>query len=150
MTPDDTPDDPDRLVLERTFDAAPKEVFDAWTQADLLEQWFAPSDDYTTKVTDLEVREGGHYRVEMIEGGGEVHPIHGEYRVLDPPRRLQFTWGWEAEDRPDSLVTVELAETDDGGTHLTLTHERFPTVEVRDLSLEGWQGCVDRLERLVG
>lgn len=147
MTPD-TDDDPTKLVLERTLNASPKEVFDAWTKADLLEKWFAPTDDFSVKVTDLEVREGGHYRVEMIEKGGEVHPVHGQYRTIEPPHRLVMTWGWEAEDLPDSLVTIELAETDDGRTLLTLTHEKFPTAEIQEQSLAGWQGCVARLERV--
>lgn len=50
---------------------------------------------------------------------------------------------------PEMLVTIDLAESDNK-TELTLTHERLPDVESRDHHHQGWIGCLDNLEKLVG
>ena len=51
----------DALVrIEQTFDVPRDQVFDAWVQKDLLEEWFAP-DGCTLHIARLDVREGGGY-----------------------------------------------------------------------------------------
>ena len=46
------------LVLTRIINASHDKVFRAWTEPELLKQWFAPL-PYTTPVAELDVREGG-------------------------------------------------------------------------------------------
>ncbi len=136
------------LRLERTI-AAPREaVFAAWTKAETIARWFAPTEDYTVVVTDLDLRPGGRWRLEMRHKGGAVHPVGGVYREIDAPSRLSFTWAWEDDTAPgESLVVVELA-ADGPRTRLTLTHTLFPNADVRDRHTQGWNGCLPRLERL--
>ena len=56
---------------------------------------------------------------------GDVHVVAGEYREVDRPRRLVYTWRWEGERGPDaghvSLVTVEFVPAGDGTT-IVLEH----------------------------
>ena len=137
------------LRLERTFTSPPAKVFAAWTSAEALSRWFAPTDDYACAVAPFEPRTGGRYRVEMRHKGGAVHPVSGRYLEVVPPSRLVFTWAWE--DRPEEgeqLVTVEF-QPDGAGTRLVLTHERFPNASSRDRHAEGWEGCLGRLARIV-
>lgn len=35
------------------------------------------------------------------------------------------------------------------GTELVLTHERFTAEAVRDMHLQGWGGCIDKLAALL-
>lgn len=147
MAPKTTSDAP-TLRLERTFTAPRDRVFRAWTDAGELSRWFAPSDEYTTKVIALDVRVGGRYRVEMHSPSGNVHIVVGTFREVRPPEKLVFTWAWEGKDMGETLVTLEFHDRG-GSTNLTLTHELFPTQELRDEHNRGWDGCLTRLAKLV-
>src|SRR5712672_3283495 len=52
-----------------------------------LAQWFAPSEEYSTVVPELELRVGGRYRVEMHHKGGIVHSVSGTYQEITPPEK---------------------------------------------------------------
>jgi uncharacterized protein YndB with AHSA1/START domain len=132
------------LQLTRSYAAPCEEVFRAWTEAGAMERWFAPSDDYTVVVPELELRVGGAYRIEMHHQGGAVHKVGGTYREIQPPRLLSFTWQWEGSG--ETLVTVELREKG-ATTEVVLTHSPFSSDEERDKHDHGWVGCLDRLAR---
>ena len=142
-TPEVRPDT--TLRLERIIAAPREKVFAAWTQAEAVARWFAPGAAYKCAVPTLEARPGGTYRIEMAHSGGNVHFVGGVYREVVPPSRLVFTWAWEKNpERGETLVTVELFE-DGGRTRLVLTHELFPSVEVRDSHAAGWNGGLDQI-----
>ncbi|HEX3374223.1 MAG TPA: SRPBCC domain-containing protein [Edaphobacter sp.] len=136
---------PSSLMISRTYPASVERVFKAWTDANQLGQWFAPTDDYTTKATvDLQV--GHEYRIAITHKGGNVHIILGTYRLIDPPRKLVYTWRWEGGPMADTLVTVDFAPEGEA-TKVTITHEQFVNTEDRDKHNEGWNGCLNRLQR---
>jgi uncharacterized protein YndB with AHSA1/START domain len=136
---------PTSLVISRTYPASVDRVFKAWTDANQIGQWFAPSDDCTTKATvDLQV--GHEYRIAITHQGGNVFTILGTYRLIEPPRKLIYTWRWENGPAADTLVTVDF--TPDGeATKVTVTHEQFANTEDRDKHAEGWNAGLSRLER---
>ncbi len=71
--------------------------------------------------------------------------VSGEYVVVDPPRRLVFTWRWDGAEAV-TMVTMELAETAAGAaTELTVVHQRFTDPADRDSHVQGWHDCLDRL-----
>jgi uncharacterized protein YndB with AHSA1/START domain len=136
---------PSSLLISRTYPASVERVFKAWTDANQLGQWFAPTDDYTTQASvDLEV--GHEYRIAITHKGGNIHTILGTYRLIDPPRKLVYTWRWEGGPMADTLVTVDFAP-DGNATKVTITHEQFTNTEDRDKHNEGWNGCLNRLQR---
>ncbi len=136
---------PSSLVISRTYPASVERVFKAWTDANQLGQWFAPTDDYTTKA-NVDLRVGHEYRIAITHKGGNVHTVLGTYRLIDPPRKLVYTWRWEGGPMADTLVTVDF--TPDGeATKVTITHEQFTNTEDRDKHNEGWNGCLNRLQR---
>lgn len=148
MTAHKTTSDAPILRLERTLAAPRERVFRAWTDAAELARWFAPTDGHTTKVIELEARAGGRYRVAMHAPSGEVHTVTGIFREIRAPERLVFTWVWEGKDMGETLVTLEFQERGNS-TVLVLTHELFPTQELRDQHTRGWDGCLGRLATLV-
>jgi len=136
---------PTSLVISRTYPASVERVFKAWTDANQLGQWFAPTDDYTTKA-NVDLRVGHEYRITITHKGGNVHTILGTYRLIQPPSKLVYTWRWEGGPMADTLVTVDFAPEGDA-TKVTITHEQFTNTEDRDKHNEGWNGCLNRLQR---
>jgi uncharacterized protein YndB with AHSA1/START domain len=136
---------PSSLVISRTYPASVERVFKAWTDANQLGQWFAPTDDYTTQAS-VDLRVDHEYRIAITHKGGNVHTILGTYRLIDPPRKLVYTWRWEGGPAADTLVTVDFTPDDDA-TKVTITHEQFLDAEARDKHNEGWNGCLNRWQR---
>lgn len=132
------------LEMTRVFSVSAERVFAAWTQPDLMKQWFCPGQDMTIPVAEVDAREGGDYRIVMQNKDGETHSTSGTYETVVPNEKLVFTWKW-ADSELVTRVTVRLREISDNETELTLTHEGFPEAEIRDRHNEGWTGCLDRL-----
>ena len=138
---------PARLQVRRRYSAPRDLVFRAFTEADLLEKWFCPAPQVALQVAQLDLRVGGRYRLLYRFPGDLVVPVVGEYRTILPPRKLVFTWTWEAPDPfagVETLVTVDLLEKD-GGTEVVVTHENFPTEEKMRQHQSGWAATLERL-----
>ena len=138
------------LRLERTFDASAEAVFDAWTNPEVLRRWWAAGPDWETPLAEVDLREGGSYRLSMRDPESGMTPtVGGEFIEIRRPERLVYTWTWE--DMPESpsagsVVTVEFAEQD-GRTTVTLLHTGLGTDESRAQHEHGWHACLDNLER---
>jgi uncharacterized protein YndB with AHSA1/START domain len=130
--------------------AAPVDrVFAAWTEPTDMFDWYAPTDEYTTPIAEVDLKVGGSYRVGMKRQGADLHVVSGQYCRIEPPSLLSFTWAWELP-RPDvqeTQVTLEFRPNAAGGTDLTFTHERFRDDGQRKGHTEGWTGCLSRLAR---
>ena len=121
----DTPTAPQRrLELRRTYPANRDRVFAAWTQAEALKTWWGVSEGYVVTSAEVDLRVGGRYRLEMTPPPGrQVTVLTGEYRVIEPPGKLVFTWGFEdAAAGETSLITLQFLEQGDH-TQIILTHE---------------------------
>ncbi len=132
-----------RLQIRRTFQAPRDRVFRAWTSAEELKRWHAPA-PLTTPVVEVDLRVGGKYRIVMQAPDGSRHSAVGEYREIDPPKKLVFTWSWEGGDLGETLVTVDFLDRG-AATELILTHERFPNETERDKHQDGWNKVLDKL-----
>ena len=142
----------DSLKVTRTFKASRQRVFRAWTEPELMMRWFVEGDG-NMSVCDIDLREGGRYRLEG-EMGGKRWRIWGSYLEVRPPERLVYTWAWKHDPgvgkspEGDTTVTVEFLDRGKE-TELVLTHERFATVIARDEHTQGWTSCFNRLERVL-
>jgi uncharacterized protein YndB with AHSA1/START domain len=69
--------------------------------------------------------------------GGGPFTVRGEYRQIEPPRLLIFTWlpDWQA-DATETTVRFDLSENN-GVTTVRLTHSGLKTESSR-LSHKGW------------
>jgi uncharacterized protein YndB with AHSA1/START domain len=137
------------LRIERVIDAPPEVVFRLWTTPEAMERWYRDGDDHIAKVTELDLRVGGRYRVEFGPTGQAPFVETGVYLEIEPPRRLVMSETLDGVDAPwsDTKVTV-VFEEEDGKTRLVLVHEQFPSSHHRDLAGGGWPGFIDRVERL--
>ena len=138
------------LTVKRRLNAPPAKVFAAWTDPEKIKRWMGPGEIVAVRVA-ADARVGGRYRIEMRRPSGEAHNVGGVYREIVPNEKLVFTWSWDAAppDEPhESLVTV-LLKPDGSGTLLTLIHERLFDEESRAGHEGGWNGALDKLEKLV-
>ena len=132
------------LTLHRMIDAPVEAVYAAWTEPEMLRRWLAPGNATVVRaVADVTV--GGTFLVEMRGADGRRWLTRGLYREVVPLRRLVHTWRWEGSE-VETLVTVEFEPESAGRTRLTLTHSRFTQEEMRDEHVQGWTGCLAKLE----
>lgn len=140
------------LIIERIFRAPPEQVFEAWTDPEILVQWWGPEGFATTPAEcAMDVREGGAWRTVMRNDKGEAHTASGVYREITPPSRLVMTWGWQQADgsRGDETVVEIGFEAVSDGTRLRLVQRVFNTRDNRDAHRMGWQSSLNKLEELV-
>ncbi|MBI3514565.1 MAG: SRPBCC family protein [Proteobacteria bacterium] len=143
------------LVLTRLIDAPRAELFRAWTEPELMKQWFTPR-PWTTPVIEVDVRPGGASLVVMRGPDGNEIPHRGVYLEVVKDRRLVFTdaytTAWQPSGKPfmTAIVTFE-----DEGTQTRYTARvRHWTVADREAHEtmgfhDGWGKATDQLEAMV-
>jgi uncharacterized protein YndB with AHSA1/START domain len=135
--------------MTRVLPAPPPVVFDAFADPDKLARWWGPA-GFTAPSVDFEPRAGGSYRIEMQPPEGDPFHLVGEFREVDPPRRLVFTFVWEPPDPDDVETLVELSFRDLGdSTEVAFAQGEFKTEPRRELHRDGWSEGFDRLEALL-
>jgi uncharacterized protein YndB with AHSA1/START domain len=142
------------LVLTRLIDAPREKLYRAWTEPELLKQWFAPA-PWTTPTVELDVRPGGASLVVMRGPDGNEFPNRGVYLDIVPNQRLvftdAFTQAWEPSQKP--FMTVILTFEDEGGKTRYTARARHWTVADREAHEnmgfhKGWGLCTDQLAAL--
>lgn len=139
------------LEVRRVINAPRDRVYAAWTDPAQLRQWFGPENVQTRNLV-ADARVGGKFQWDLTNPESEEMTVVGEYRELQPGRKIVFTWKWQDDEdweRRESIVTVEFSDCD-GGTEVRLTHERLPSKESRDRHSEGWTSLLEKLEKFVG
>lgn len=136
------------LRLQRTYDAPAQDVFDAWTNPEVLKRWWAVSPGWRTPAADVDLRVGGRYRLSMEDAdAGTVHTVRGEYREVRRPERLVYSWCWEeggGESGHVSTVTVDFV-ADGERTTVMIEHSGLESPDSRDRHGHGWRGCLEML-----
>lgn len=157
-----TPDPALDLVLERTIAVAPERVWAAWTEPELLVQWFTPA-PWKTVSAELDVRPGGRCVTTMESPEGERYPNAGCYLQVEPNRLLVFTSVMTEDFRPippangagDLAFTarVEIEPAPGGGTNYRAiamhAHEDACRQHAEMGFAEGWGAALDQLVALV-
>lgn len=134
------------LRISRVLPASPNEVFAAWLDAEGMKSWLCPGAVQTT-VVEIDARVGGRFKIVMRDG--DVDYVHtGEYREIDPPRRLVFTWISSLTNNEPSLVTIRFNKKGNR-TELVLAHERLPSRDSADKHKNGWTSILEKLSQVV-
>jgi uncharacterized protein YndB with AHSA1/START domain len=132
------------LRLVRVLPAPPEEVFDAWTEPESLARWMCPG-SVLRSIVEADPRPGGRFRIVMKGPDGD-HEHHGEYLVVDRPRRLAFTWISAATGGRSTTVSVELRPEAPSRTELTLVHEGLADEDAAAKHRSGWSDILVKLE----
>jgi uncharacterized protein YndB with AHSA1/START domain len=143
------------LVLTRIIDAIPEKVFRAWTEPELMKQWFAPA-PWTTPAVETDVRPGGSNMIVMRGPDGAEFPNRGVYLEVVKNQSLVFTdaytTAWEPSAKPFMTVILTFEEVD-GKTRYT-ARVRHWTEADREAHEKmgfhvGWPICTEQLAALV-
>ena len=129
----------DAIEIDKRIHARPETVFAYLTEPALYQRWKG-------REAQLDARPGGIYRV-VMPGGVAL----GEYHVVEAPRRVVFSWGWEGNpDVPPGSSLVEITLIADGSeTVVHLRHSGLPGAAVAQHD-QGWVHYLGRLDTAAG
>jgi uncharacterized protein YndB with AHSA1/START domain len=112
-------------VETKVYIAAPPErVFRALTDPRQLVQWWGQSGMYRVTKMEADVRVGGKWRSDGESSDGQQFYVEGEYREVDLPRLVSYTWRSSYRPGPETLVRVELVP-EGKGTWVRVHHSGF-------------------------
>lgn len=141
------------IVIERTFRAPARIVFDAWTKPEFVRRWWAPaSRGAELSECTADVRVAGTYRYVTRAHGGEF-AFSGVYTEVTRHTRLVYTQTFEPMASSGQAVITVLFEETAGLTRLVAT-EAYPSAAVRDVVLQsgmedGMRETMNQLDDLV-
>jgi uncharacterized protein YndB with AHSA1/START domain len=133
------------LVVRKTIQGSPERLWEAWTEPEQLRAWWGP-EGVACIAAEVDLRPGGSYRIANQLPDQRVLWIVGEFELVEPPRRLTYTWKLEGLSETSERVTVQF-EPRGAATEVVVRHERIPSRELRDQHHQGWLGCLSGLGR---
>ncbi len=136
------------IVNEVQIRATAERVFEALTNPDQRMQWWTAGGRFQTTHMVSDLRPGGRWVMRGIGVGGKPFRVEGEYRNVERPRLLVFTWrpDWQG-NATETLVRVDLEEKN-GITVVRLTHSGLTSESAR-ASHRGWPELLTSLQLYV-
>lgn len=138
------------VTIKRTFQAPIKLVWEAWTQAEHIANWWSPK-GIETKVVEHEFKVGGKWKYLMPMPNGQEFVAEGEYIEIVEFEKIIST----ADFKPmtEGVEIQALFEEKGDATEFTF-HVVHPTEEYKIQQeqmgiLNGWGSVFDRLEELL-
>jgi len=141
------------VVVTRRFKAAPKTVFRAHTEPELLKKWLLGPDGWTMPVCINEAKPGGKIRYEWSDGQDGGFHLTGEFIAVEPHSRLVHVERMHLPDpTPDNHVETRF-EADGAGTLMTM-RMTLPDAETRTMMLatgmdQGMEASYARMEEML-
>jgi uncharacterized protein YndB with AHSA1/START domain len=135
------------ITLTRTIDAPAEEVFAAWTDPALLEQWQAEQ-------VDFEAFEGGAFRFETADEDdpAQILVVDGRVLSIEQDRKLVELWQYAGEDgTEESTLLVTFRAIDDERTEIILVEvaDSHADAESRIFSMDAWSAALEELADLL-
>jgi PhnB protein len=146
-----------QINVKREFAAEVPLVWEAWTTAEMLDQWWAPR-PYETKTQSLDFRNGGRWFYAMISPEGEKHYCIGDYSNIEHQKSFNHLDAFCDENQvlntqmPRTQWSTRFAENGENTmVSITLQYEKLEDLE-NIISLgfkEGFTMAMDNLDQYV-
>lgn len=143
---------PEPLVIERHFDAPRAIVFQAWTTAEHMKNWFSP-EHFTTPEAVIECRPGGRFDICMQAPDGQKFWNHGRFIDVVENESLSFEAGAHVDDSGNAPFAVRTFVTfaDDGDGSLMSVRQEYEIYDEAAKAMvggapEGWRTTLNKLE----
>jgi uncharacterized protein YndB with AHSA1/START domain len=72
-----------KIFVKRKFNAQPEKVWEAWTKAEVLDQWWAPK-PFKTRTKEMDFREGGRWFYAMVGPDGSESWVRMDIKTVSP------------------------------------------------------------------
>ena len=146
------------VIIEKTYEAPVEKVWQAWTDPEVLKQWWGP-DNVTIPECEVDLRVGGKFYIVMEAGEdmgqfkGVKWPMQAEYTVVEPNSKLSYTaqaWTEGAKEETTIDQATEVTFTDmQGKTKVRVRAVIHKTGPKAKMAAEGMQyGFTQQLEKL--
>lgn len=139
-----SPPGDDPIVVEGYFAAPPAKVFAAWTDPDIVVQWFGQA-PYSLMAATIDLRPGGAWQFLMSSDEAQSTSFEGAYLEIQAAERLVFSWshvvdrGEHGRDATaESRVEVDFIPNGDG-TDVRLIHSGIRNEDGRRGVGGGWE-----------
>jgi PhnB protein len=143
------------IAVKREFAAPLEMVWAAWTQPELLDQWWAPK-PYQTKTKSMDFREGGRWFYAMISPENVAHWCVADYQKIVPFKSFSALDAFCDENGtlntefPRSLWTNQFTESKETTTvNITITYQQLTDLEkIIELGFkEGFTAALENLDQ---
>lgn len=136
-----------QITLSRKIEANVSDVFSAWTDPALIEQWQADE-------AEFDAFEGGQYRfVTYAEEDDEAdHEVSGEVLQFVEDERLVMSWVHkDEEDELIFVLDIVFQAVGDDATNIILTERGLAhaDAQTRIFSMEAWSSALEQLAELM-
>lgn len=140
-------DSESQITLTRTIAANVSDVFSAWTDPALIEQWQVDE-------AEFDAFEGGQYRfVTFGEDDDEAdHEVTGEVLQFVEDEKLVMSWVHrDEEDEFLFVIEVTFKAMSEDSTSITLIERGLPhaDAQTRIFSMEAWSAALEQLAELM-
>ena len=143
---------PNRVVASRQFSATVAEVYEAWTEPEIMRHWLTPGPNIIVHVETNAVV-GGALLIRSQSPDGTIHVINGMYRELMPGQRIAMTWTYtgpfELICGMETLIEIDLRADGPERTKMVFTQSRFTSREAADAYEGDWPSCFDKLSAVL-
>jgi uncharacterized protein YndB with AHSA1/START domain len=139
--------DNDAITIAIAINAPIEKVWDAWTDAAVVCNWFGSDPRGAVLAAKLNVYPGGSYEISFRDEDHTEHTCSGMYVDVQEHSKLTFTWTWKSEPAVTSFVTVAL-RAKDNGTLMQFEHRDIGTASAHNY-LNGWKATFSKLEQLL-
>ena len=120
----------------------PEIIFDAWLKPDMICKWLFVGPNSKLINIDIDAHEGGHFSIlELDKTTGQQIDHYGDYKILDSPRRLQFTLSVPQHFPGETEVMVDIVPQP-GGCYVDLTQTGVPP----RTTAKNWRNMLERLD----
>ncbi len=139
------------LTMERIFAADVEMVYAFITTTEHLLKWWGP-EGVNVREHNLDLSRPGAWSSTLVNAEGGTYKVSGEVMETDPPRRVEFTWGWHDDQDVrghESRVRFDVEENQGGGTRFVLTQTGLADEESANNHNEGWTSSLRKLQRAV-
>lgn len=138
------------VTVARLIDAAPEEVFDAFTNPDGQEALYGQDDPGWVVRSQCDLRIGGAWTVDFGPSPRELYRHRHVFEILDRPRRVLVSTTETRLDGSTLRFETEFRfEARDDKTLMIMTQRGLPTAQLREEHRRGVPNALARLQRVI-
>ncbi|MGW2095927.1 SRPBCC family protein [Promicromonospora sukumoe] len=148
--------------VTRDLDGPADRAWAAWSTPEGLRSWWGPG-PFTCPAAEVDLRVGGRALVAMrapAEYGGGDQWSTWDFSLVEPVRRIEYTFRFsDADGAPqdppmpgvpaEGRHEVEITDLGGGRSRIHMVEHGYTTAEVRDMSREGLEACLDKMAAYV-